>query len=101
MSAFVVAIRAVPVEPPAAANRTQPNGRWIPGLQAPRHVEVGVPQLLVARRIRMHVVVRASPNVDLVVHVVKMGRRAKGCGKSSRPLLSIHTRSLRFRWARG
>src|SRR5208337_2249285 len=92
--ALVAAVGAVPVEPPAAAYRSQANGGRIPALEVARFGAEGVAQLLVAGGTRVDIMVSAAPDVHFVVHVVEVQRRGRGVeggGQCGGPGVAVKT----------
>src|SRR5208282_4653702 len=79
-----------PVVIPATTDRTESNSGRIPGLQLARLRQEYAAQFTVSRRVGMNVAVRASPDVDFVVHVVEVGDAvAEGGGECGGPVVAV------------
>ena len=87
--ALVVAVRAIPVKPPATTHRAQADRLRIPALEGARFGDERVAHFVVGGGCGMHVAMRAAPDIDLVIHVVKMRSRAKRRSQRGRPLIAI------------
>src|SRR5579871_4487719 len=91
MRALIIAIRTIPIEPPAATHRPQTDRFWIPALQVASLGDKCVAHLVVGGRRRMNVTMRAAPYVDLIIHIVEMGSGAERRRQRRRPLIAIDT----------
>ena len=72
---FVIAIRAVPIKPPATTYRSESHGLRIPTFKLGCLRQINVGQFIVPRRVRMNVAMCAAPDVHLVVHFIEVRDR--------------------------
>src|ERR1039458_3731756 len=89
--ALIGTIGAVPVEPPAAEDRTKAHCYRTPRFKIRGFGLIEIGDLVISRRLRMNVAVGAVPYLRLVVHVIEMagsdggiGDRASSGGESCR-----------------